>query len=108
MTSSRDIDSDPRVARDAPSPRRDRLLLVGEFCALVALAIADAKGLVPLSRTPFLLLLWWASLLMRRLPWRDIGFARPPRMRRTIAIGVVAGLAIELFAVNVTTPWIAR
>jgi uncharacterized protein len=86
---------------------RDRLLLVGEFCALVALTIADSRGLIPLSRTPFLLLLCWASLRLRRLPWRDIGFTRPPRLRRAIAIGVVAGLAIELFAINVTTPWIA-
>jgi membrane protease YdiL (CAAX protease family) len=81
--------------------------MVGEFCALIALAIADALGLVPLSRTPFLLLLCWAALRLRRLPWRDIGFSRPPRMRRAIAIGVLAGLAIELFAISVTTPMIA-
>lgn len=75
--------------------------------ALIALTLADARGLVPLSRTPFLLLLCWASLRLRGLRWRDIGFARPPRMRRAIAIGIVAGLAIELFAINVTTPLIA-
>ncbi len=75
--------------------------------ALIALTLADARGLVPLSRTPFLLLLCWASLRLRGLRWRDIGFARPPRVRRAIAIGIVAGLAIELFAINVTTPLIA-
>src|SRR5688572_26795746 len=89
----------------AQSPRR--LLLVVEFCALVALTIADARGVVPLSRTPFLLLIGWASLRLREMQWRDIGFARPPRLRRAIAIGIGAGLAIELFAINVTTPWIA-
>jgi membrane protease YdiL (CAAX protease family) len=91
----------------AHSPRYGRFLLAGEFLALVALTIADAKGLVPLSRTPFLLLLGWASLRMRRLRRHDIGFARPPRLRRAIAIGVVAGLAIEIFAISVTTPLIA-
>jgi membrane protease YdiL (CAAX protease family) len=104
MTSTRDIDSDPPVAQ---RPRHDGLLLVAELAALVALTIADARGLVPLSRTPFLLLLCWASLRLRRLPWRNIGFARPPRLARAIAIGVVAGLAIELFAINITTPLIA-
>jgi uncharacterized protein len=99
--------SDPSATSVSHSSRRERLLLVGEFCALVALTIADFRGWVPLSRTPFLLLLCWASLRVRRLPWRAIGFTRPPRVGRAIAIGVVAGLAIELFAVNVTTPWIA-
>ena len=98
---------DPPVTSVARSPRRDRLLLLGEFCALVVLTIADARGLVPLSRTPFLLLLGWVSLRLRRLRWRDIGFSRPPRMRRAIAFGIVAGLVIELFAINVTTPLIA-
>ena len=92
-------------SRVAQSPRR--LLLFVEFCALVALTIADARGVVPLSRTPFLLLIGWASLRLREMQWRDIGFARPPRLRRAIAIGIGAGLAIELFAINVTTPWIA-
>ena len=107
MTGARATDSDPPVTNVAHSPRQDRLLLAGELCALVALTVADARGLIPLSRTPFLLLLCWASLRLRRLRWRDIGFARLPRMRRAIAIGIVAGLAIELFAINVTTPWIA-
>ena len=98
---------DPPVTSVARSPQRDRLLLLGEFCALVALTIADARGLVPLSRTPFLLLLGWASLRLRGLRWRDVGFSSPPRMRRAIAIGIVAGLVIELFAINVTTPVIA-
>src|SRR5215210_8513362 len=106
MTGARATDSHPPVTSAAHSPRHDRLLLVGEFCALVALTLADARGLIPLSRTPFLLLLCWASLRLRRLRWRDIGFARLPRMRRAIAIGIVAGLAIELFAINITTPLI--
>jgi len=106
MTSATDIDSDPPATRAAQAPRHDGLILVGELGALITLTIADARGLVPLSRTPFLLLLCWASLRLRRLPWRNIGFARPPRLGRAIAIGIVAGLAIELFAINITTPLI--
>jgi membrane protease YdiL (CAAX protease family) len=106
MTSTKNIDSDRAVARAAPTPRHHSLLLVGELGALIALTIADAWGIVPLSRTPFLLLLCWASLRLRRLPWREIGFTRPPRLRRAIAIGLVAGVALELFAINITTPLI--
>lgn len=107
MTSAQVTDSDPPVEGSARRRREDGPLLLGELGVLIALTIADARGLVPLSRTPFLLLLCWASLRLRRLRWRDIGFARPPRMGRAIAIGTVAGLAIEIFAINVTTPWIA-
>jgi membrane protease YdiL (CAAX protease family) len=87
--------------------RRGNGLILGELTALIGLTVADAGGFVPLSRTPFLLLLCWASLRLRRLSWRDIGLTRPPRMARAIAIGIVAGLTIELFAITVTTPWIA-
>ena len=34
------------------------------------------------------------------------GTSGPPRTARAIAVGIVAGLTIELFAINVTTPWI--
>jgi hypothetical protein len=35
---------------------RTRIVFVGEPSALIALTVADALGMVPLSRTPFLLL----------------------------------------------------
>ena len=44
-----------------------------ELAALIALTLGDAFGVVPLSRTPFLVLLAWVSLRLRRLPWSDIG-----------------------------------
>jgi hypothetical protein len=88
-------------------PRRDRIILLGELGALIALTVADVRGLVPLSRTPFLLLICWVSLRLRRMAWGDIGLRRPPRMARAIALGAVAGLAIELLAIHVATPWIA-
>jgi membrane protease YdiL (CAAX protease family) len=82
-------------------------LPLAELAALAALTVADALGVVPLSRTPFLLLIGWASLRLRQLRWRDVGLARPPRMARAVAIGVVAGVALEMLAVHVTTPLIA-
>lgn len=107
MISTRGVASDPLVTTSPRSRHRNGLFVLGELSALIALTIADAWGLVPLSRTPFLLLLCWASLRLRRLAWRDIGLTQPPRPARAIILGIVAGLAIELFAINVTTPWIA-
>lgn len=78
-----------------------------EVSIFVAIVIADAFGLVPLTQTIFLLPLVWISLRLREERWSTIGFARPRRMGRAIAIGAVAGLALELFAVFVTTPWIS-
>jgi CAAX protease family protein len=91
----------------AERPLRTRMVFTGELGAPIALTVADAWGLVPFSRTPFLLLFCRVSLRLRRLAWRDIGLSRPPRMKRAIALGIVTGLAIELFAINFTTPWIA-
>jgi len=98
--------SSRREAEQASGRRQGRLLLI-EPLALIALTIADLFGLVPLSRTPFLLVICWLSLRIRGLAWRDIGFAPPPRWARAIGAGIVAGLAIELLAINITTPWIA-
>lgn len=106
MTSNNATDSDTSRASSYDVPRHGRLLIF-ELGALIALTIADQLGYIPLSRTPFLLLLCWASLRLRRLPWRDIGFTRAPRMLRAVTIGIVAGLALELLAIYVTTPWIA-
>ena len=75
-----------------------------ELALLVALTAADAQGLVPLSRTPFLLLICWLSLRLRDLRWRAIGFAWPARKGRAVLVGVAFGIALELLAVLVTTP----
>ena len=83
------------------------MILLFELAALAALTIADLQGWVPLSRTPFLILLAWVSLRLRRMAWRDIGLRRPERWASAIALGVIAGVAIELFANLVTTPMIA-
>jgi membrane protease YdiL (CAAX protease family) len=78
-----------------------------EISAFIAIVIADALGLVPLTQTIFLLPLVWLSLRLRREPWSTIGFAWPRNAVHWIAIGIVAGIALELFAILVTTPWIS-
>lgn len=89
-------------------PRASRWLAAGEFVALAALAAADFYSLVPLSRTPFLLVLGWISLRLRGLGWRDVGFVRPRRWTRVLALGSLAGIAMELFSTFVSVPLLSQ
>lgn len=84
-----------------------RAAIALELVLFVAIVVADAYGLVPLSQTILLVPLVWLALRLQRQAWASIGFAAPPDWTRAIAIGVAAGLALELFAVTVTTPWIS-
>ncbi|MGA9567740.1 MAG: type II CAAX endopeptidase family protein [Candidatus Korobacteraceae bacterium] len=89
--------------------RRDSLWLVAlEFAIVVALFVADFKHHVYFSKTPFLFLLGWISLRWRGLGWRDVGLARPANWRRTIVIGAVCGLGMELLELFVTQPLLVK
>jgi len=79
-----------------------------EIAAFVGVVVADAYGLVPLTQTVLLLPLVWIALRIRREPWSSIGFRRPGNWGRAIGLGVVLGLALELFSVFVTTPLLSR
>jgi membrane protease YdiL (CAAX protease family) len=78
-----------------------------EIAAFVAVVMADAMGLVPLTQTIFLLPLVWVSLRLRREDCSTLGFARPRQAWLAIAFGAVAGVLLEGFAMYVTTPWIS-
>lgn len=79
-----------------------------ELALFVGVVVADAQGLVPISQTVFLVPLIAVLLRVRGGTWAAIGLRRPPAMGRAIAIGAIAGVAMELFAVLVTTPAISR
>jgi hypothetical protein len=54
------------MADVAPGPwRNSRWLAVGEPMLVVLLVVADIHRLIPLSKTPFYLVLGWASLRLR-------------------------------------------
>ena len=97
---------------EAPLPRsgrRDSVWLVAvEFLIVVALFVADWTHHVYISKTPFLFLLGWISLRWRGLGWRDVGLARPANWRRTIVIGVLCGIAMELLELFVTQPLLVK
>jgi uncharacterized protein len=95
------------LAPDA-SARPRRWLLLVELLVVAALFYGDYKHLVPVSKTPFLLLLAWFSLRLRKLGWKDVGLTRSESWTKTILIGVSAGIGIELLELFVTQPLLVR
>jgi membrane protease YdiL (CAAX protease family) len=66
--------------------------------------LADRQHLIVLSKTPYLLVLGWLSLWARGLAWRDVGLSKPLSWRRTVWLGLLAGLTIEALELFVTQP----
>ena len=83
-------------------------LLPLEIALFAGVFWADAAGYVPVSKTPFLLLIAWGSLWLRGLGWSDVGLRLPPRWPRFAAIGVVVGIAMWLLEFFFTMPMLHR
>lgn len=78
-----------------------------DVLAFAAIVVADAFGFVPITQTIFLLPLIALLLRLRGERWSSLGFSWPHDGARLIALGVIAGVAMESFAVLVTTPLIS-
>lgn len=96
------------AARSSARWRQSPWAAAAEVAIIVALVAGDYYGVVPVTSTPFLLALGWLSLRLRGLGWRDVGLVRPPSWPRALALGTVAGLAMELFSTFVTVPLLSR
>ena len=79
-------------------------LLPLELALIAAIFWGDEAGYVPLSKTPFLFLVAWASLRLRGLRWRDVGLSLPTPWPRFAAIGLAWGLGMWLLEFFVTMP----
>jgi membrane protease YdiL (CAAX protease family) len=88
--------------------RQSKWLIPVELALVALIFIADAHHLIPVSKTPFLLLLAWASLRLRKLKWRDVGFARNRSWKMTVALGIAGGVFLEIQELFLTQPLLAR
>jgi membrane protease YdiL (CAAX protease family) len=91
------------VAR-GPASRAGKWWAVGELIVVALIFLADERRLIPLSKTPFLLLFGWASLRTRRSGWRQVGLALNRDWKTSILLGVAAGCALEGLELFVTQP----
>lgn len=83
-------------------------LAVAEGAVVAALFVADIYHHVYISKTLYLFMFGWASLRLRGLPRKDVGFARPRSPARALLIGIAAGLLSEGFGLFVSQPLLAR
>ncbi len=83
-------------------------LLAIELVLIAALFWADEQGWIPLSKTPFLLMVAWGSMCLRGVGWSDVGLRLPPQWRRLAVIGVAAGIAMWLLEFFFTMPMLQR
>ncbi len=83
-------------------------LALAEFAVVAGLFVADVRHHIYVSKTPYLFLLGWASLRLRGMKWKDVGFAPPPSWRKALLLGVAVGFCMEAFELFVSQPLLAR
>ncbi len=70
--------------------------------------VADERHLIPVSKTPFLLLFGWLSLWLRKISWRGVGLKLYRNWKTSIALGIAAGVALELIELFITQPILVK
>jgi uncharacterized protein len=83
-------------------------LVLAEFAVVAALFVADIYHHIYVSKTPYFFLLGWASLRLRGLRWKDVGFIRPRSWGNALLMGIAVGITMELFELFVTQPLLVR
>ncbi len=87
-------------------------LALGEFAIVAGLFYADIHHHIYVSKTPYIFLLGWASLRLRGLRWKDVGFTRPRSWGKALLIGVGVGVCMEVLELFVTQPllvhWVGK
>jgi uncharacterized protein len=87
---------------------RNPLLVLCEFGGIALIFWADVHHHIYLSKTLYLFPLAWLSLWLRRLHWTDLGLLRFHNWRKTVLVGVVCGVAMELFELFISQPLLMR
>jgi len=88
--------------------RQSKWLILAELIVVALIFVADARNLIPLSKTPFLLVFGWLSLRVRKVRWRDIGLSRFRNWKVTLGTGVGVGLLLEAFQLFISQPLLVR
>jgi uncharacterized protein len=83
-------------------------LVFVEFAFVAGVFIADVYHHIFFSKTPYLFLLGWASLRLRGMKWKGVGFARPKSWGKAFGVGITVGVAMELLELFISQPLLAR
>lgn len=88
--------------------RDNRWLVLVEFALVVAVYVARQHHILKVSATPYLFLLAWISLRLRRVQWKQIGFARYRTWATTLLFGIIYGVGLEFFDLFGKQPLLTR
>ena len=95
-------------ALPSSSWRQSKWLACVEFSIVALIFVADARHMIPVSKTPFLLALGWISLRIRGLRWRDVGLFRNRSWSKVLLLGLAGGCALEIIELYITQPLLIR
>jgi CAAX protease family protein len=101
-------EADPGLVVRNGGWRQSKWLAIVELVLVAVIFVADARHLIPFSKTPFLLLLGWVSLWARKISWRRIGLTPYRSWKITLALGVGAGVLMEGFELFVSQPLLVK
>jgi membrane protease YdiL (CAAX protease family) len=88
--------------------RHSKWLAPAEFAAVALVFVAARWHLIPFSTTPFLLLVGWVALRVRKVGWREVGLRRPRSWPVALAAGAASGALLEALQLLVTEPLLVR
>lgn len=95
-------------ARGARLLRESKAFIALEVGVAVLILTAYLADYLPVSETPFLLLLGWLSLWVRGVGWKGVGLRRPARWGRAVTLGALTGATYQFFGSYVLEPLIVR
>lgn len=88
--------------REAPE---GRLRAGAELLLASALVVgANVYDVVPVTETPWLVLIGWLSLRQRGVGWRGVGLSRPASWRTTFAAAIGAGIVLQVLSEYAVEP----
>lgn len=75
-----------------------------EGVLFAAVFLASSCGFLPVSHTPYLLVLGWLMLLIRKKRWSDLGLKWPPHATSALVLAALAGMALSAHELLVLEP----